>query len=406
MNRILTFIIVLTFSSCKAQKDFNSTIAFTSDLEKFESISGLKESLKGVEIVALGENTHGLGEVFKAKTDLVKFLHQELGFNLVLFESGFGDGALAMEKFDSLTSIEYTRSFTSNFYYQSEEIKALIEYAKTENKELAIQGFDCQPKQEYLIKRMVEIIQPIDSVFAKSAKFEMNSFNKLYQFEYENDSINFYKQRDKFINFLSEYDKALNENEPLLLSLGTSKNELLTIKKSNQIFKDTYSNIKFGDLMGWPNSANIRDKSLFETVKWFKEENPEIKIIIWAQNSHIENKSKPNFNVNWMGHSLKNTYGNKYYSIGAFVYSGVNLDYNGTFDFEHNNADYLAYHLNKFGKEKFVLDLRNYNKNDFIKQKLLGMESNKAIAEFVAKDRFDGLLFIKYSNIPKLIKSK
>lgn len=404
MKRILTFIIVLTFCSCKAQTDFNSTIEFTSDLEKFENISGLKQSLKGVEIIALGENTHGLGEVFKVKTELVKFLHQELGFNLVLFESGFGDGALAMEKFDSLTSIEYTRSFTSNFYYQSEEIKSLIDYAKTRNKKLAIQGFDCQPKQDYLIKRMTEIIHPFDSIFAKSVGIEMNGFNKLYQFEYEKDSLNFYKKRDEFINFLSEYDKKLSENESTFVKLGTSKNELASLRKSNQIFKDTYSNLKIGDLMGWPNSYNIRDKSLFETIKWFKEKNPEVKIIIWAQNSHIENKAKPNNNVNWMGHSLKNTYGNKYYSIGAFVYSGKNLNYNGTFDFEHNNVEYLAYQLNQFGKEKYVLDLRHYNKNDFIKQKLLGMESNKAVAEFIVKDRFDGLLFIKYSDIPKLIK--
>lgn len=107
-----------------------------------------------------------------------------------------------------------------------------------------------------------------------------------------------------------------------------------------------------------------------------------------------------------MGHSLKNSYGNKYYSIGAIVYSGKNLNYNGTLDFEHNKPGYLAYHLNRFNKEEFVIDLRNYRKNDFIRQKLLGMESNGNTAEFVAKDRFDGLLFIKYSDTPKLIKKK
>jgi erythromycin esterase-like protein len=107
-----------------------------------------------------------------------------------------------------------------------------------------------------------------------------------------------------------------------------------------------------------------------------------------------------------MGHSLKGTYGDKYYSIGAIVYSGINLNYNGTFDFEHNTTDYLAYHLNQFKKDEFVLDLRNYNKKDFTSKELLGMESNGNTAGFVAKDRFDGLLFIKYSNIPKLIKKE
>ena len=406
MNKILTLIIIITLGSCKAQTNFNSTIQFTPDLEKFENLSELKKTLKDVEIIALGENTHGLGEVFKAKTELVKFLHQELDFNLVLFESGFGDGALAMDNFDSLSPNEYTQSFTSFFYYRSEEIRDLVEYAKTRNKKLAIQGFDCQPKQEYLIKRMTEIIQPIDSVFAKSVEFEFNGFNKLYQYEYDKDSINFYDQRDKFFEFVSKYDKILSEKEQILLNFGTSKNEINTIKKSNEIFKNTYSNIKFGDLMGWPNSANIRDKSLFETVKWFKEKNPNSKIIVWAQNSHIENNAMPNYTVNWMGHSLKNLYADKYYSIGTFVYSGKSLTYNGAFDFEHKDSTFLASHLNKFEKNEFVLDLRNYTKIDFTNQILLGIDTNGHTSEFVVKDRFDGLLFIKQSDIPKLIKKQ
>ena len=147
MNKILTFIIILIFCSCNAQTKFSSTIEFTSDLEKFENLSGLKESLKDVEIIAIGENTHGLGEIFSAKTELVKFLHRELGFDLILFESGFGDGALAWEKIDSLSTKEYTGIFSSNFYYNSEEIENLVSYVKLQNGKLRIQGFDCQPQQ-------------------------------------------------------------------------------------------------------------------------------------------------------------------------------------------------------------------------------------------------------------------
>lgn len=406
MNRILTFIIVLTFCFCKAQTDFNSAIEFTSDLENFENISGLKESLKGVELIALGENTHGLGEVFAAKTELVKFLHQELGFDLVLFESGYGDAALAWERLDSLSTREFTSNFSSNFYYNSEEIENLVNYVKSQNGGLIIQGFDCQPQQNYLIKRMTEIAQPIDSILAKSVPLEMKSFNNLYQFENDKDTLAFNKQRDRFIAFLNNYSAFLNKNTNELLKSGTTKNEISALKKSNDIFINTYSKINIGELMSWPLSANIRDKSLFEIVKLFKEENPRSKIIIWAQNSHIENKTKPNYNVNWMGHRLKSTYGDKYYSIGAIVYSGINLNYNGTFDFEHKDKNYLAYHFNQFQKEKFVLDLREYDKDDFTSQLLLEMENNGNTAEFIAKERFDGLLFIKHSDIPRLIKKE
>lgn len=406
MNKILTLIIILTFGSCRAQTDFNSTIQFTSDLEKFGNLSKLKETLKDVEIIALGENTHGLGEVFKAKTDLVKFLHQELGFNLVLFESGFGDGSLAWEQLDSLSTKEFTNSFSSNFYYNSEEIMELVGYVKSQKKTITLQGFDCQPQQNYLVKRMTEIAQPLDTVFAKSVQLEMSSFNNLYQFENDKDTLAFNKQRDSFIDFLTVYDAFLDKNEQKLLESGTTKNEIDALKKTNEIFNSTYSKIEIGSMMSWPASANIRDKSMFEIIKWFKEKNPESKIIIWAQNSHIENKTKPNYNVNWMGHILKKTYGDKYYSIGTIVYSGKNLNYNGTFDFEHSDKNYLAYHLNKFQKDRFVLDLRKHDKEDFTTQLLLGMESNGNIAEFVARDRFDGLLFIKYSNIPNLLQKE
>ncbi|HPE77726.1 MAG TPA: erythromycin esterase family protein [Draconibacterium sp.] len=406
MRKILIFITVLTFCSCNAQTDFNSTIEFTSDLEKFENLSGLQESLNGVEIIALGENTHGLGEVFAAKTELVKFLYQELGFDLVLFESGYGDAALAWEQLDSLSIKEFTSVFSSNFYYKSEEIEDLVSYVKSQNGRLKIQGFDCQPQQNYLIKRMTEIARPLDSIFAKSVLMEMRSFNKLYQYENDKDTVSFNKQRDRFIGFLHNYNAFLDTNINELLKSGTTKNEISALKKSNEIFLNAYSEIRIGEMMGWPVLANIRDKALFETVKWFKEENPESKIIIWAQNSHIENSKKPNDNVNWMGHSLKNIFGNKYYSIGTIIYSGKNLNFNGTFDFEHKDNGYLAYHLNQFQKEKYVLDLRKHNQNDFTGEPLLGMENNGSTAEFIAKDRFDGLLFIKFSNIPKLIKNE
>ena len=403
MKKIITVFLFLTLTSCKAQTAFHSTIEFTSDLESFRTLSELKKSLRDVEIIALGENTHGLGEVFKAKTELVKFLHQEMGFNLVLFESGFGDGALAWEQLDSLSSTEFTSYFSSNFYYNSEEIRELVEYVKSQKKNLKLQGFDSQPQQNYLIKRMTEIAQPLDSVLAKSVMLEMRNFNNLYQFENAKDTLAFNKQRDVFKAFLTDYDAFLDQNEQELYTSGTTKDEIEAIKKSNEIFIKTYSNIEIGSMMGWPASDNLRDNSMFETIKWFKEKNPESKIIIWAQNSHIENKTKPNYNVNWMGHSLKETYGNKYYSIGAFVYSGKNLSYNGTFDFEHNDKKYLAYHLNQFNKDRFVLDLSNYDKVDFTSQLLLGMENNGNTAESIVKERFDGLLFIKYSDSPKLI---
>lgn len=180
---------------------------------------------------------------------MVKFLHQELGFNLVLFESGFGDAALAWEKIDSISTKEFTKSFTSNFYYHSEEIEALVGYVKSQKENhLIIQGFDCQPQQDYLAKRMAELIQAVDTSMAKSVQFELRSFNKLYQFENDKDTIGFNNQRDRFISFITEYDATILNNKAKLLTLGHSEKEISAIKKSIEIFRDTYTQLQFGDM--------------------------------------------------------------------------------------------------------------------------------------------------------------
>lgn len=36
----------------------------------------------------LGEMTHGDGATFKLKTEIVKYLHEELGFNVLILEDG------------------------------------------------------------------------------------------------------------------------------------------------------------------------------------------------------------------------------------------------------------------------------------------------------------------------------
>jgi erythromycin esterase len=57
--------------------------------EDYADLAPLRQSLQQVTIIGLGEPIHHDGSAFKAKTRLVKFLHQELGFSVLAFESGF-----------------------------------------------------------------------------------------------------------------------------------------------------------------------------------------------------------------------------------------------------------------------------------------------------------------------------
>ena len=59
--------------------------------QNFADLAALKNRLGGTRIVLLGEASHGDGATFLAKTRLLEFLHREMGFDVLVFESGFYD---------------------------------------------------------------------------------------------------------------------------------------------------------------------------------------------------------------------------------------------------------------------------------------------------------------------------
>jgi len=85
---------------CDAQsnKIDEGTIQIHSDNDgRFSNLATLNENFKGVRVVTLGEQTHFDGATFDAKIQLVKYLHEKLGFNILAFESGYFDCSKAAE---------------------------------------------------------------------------------------------------------------------------------------------------------------------------------------------------------------------------------------------------------------------------------------------------------------------
>jgi erythromycin esterase len=112
----------------------------------FSDLQFLKPLIGQKRVVQLGESAHGTAEFSSVKTRLIKFLHQEMGFEVVAFESGLFDCFRANERMDFRSAAQAMRACTAGVW-NTTEVLALFEHIKSSRstpRPLFLAGFDIQ----------------------------------------------------------------------------------------------------------------------------------------------------------------------------------------------------------------------------------------------------------------------
>jgi erythromycin esterase len=116
--------------------------------DDFADLTPLGDKLAKAQVVALGEQTHGGSEESRYKLRLLRYLHEKLGFDVLLLESGFYDmGRLsqAMSRGQSLDALAPGNVFY--MYANSAEGRELLRYVDQQRRTrnpLALAGIDSQ----------------------------------------------------------------------------------------------------------------------------------------------------------------------------------------------------------------------------------------------------------------------
>ena len=109
----------------------------------FRDLEPLRKSLRGVRVVLLGETDHGDGTTFLAKTRMIRFLHERMGFDVLVFESSLYECAKVHER---LAAGEPVRQALPRCVFpiwtKSREFQPLIDYLDKHPMEIA--GVDNQ----------------------------------------------------------------------------------------------------------------------------------------------------------------------------------------------------------------------------------------------------------------------
>jgi erythromycin esterase len=344
-------------------------------------------------IVLLGEFNHGSKEIFITRNDLIKSLHEKLGYNVVLFEAGIGEVAVINFQSDERSPKEMTYGFFG--IWRTGEFVDLMKYIK-EN-DISIAGYDVQRSGNSF------------DVFLKeeSEKLDIDSMH------YANLEERFSQEKSKLENRKTEYDsvepstlKLIKDYENIynLLHDVRSKvknKKLLLVQKtiSNRIKFLTYM-LEFVKNKDWNKRWAERDVAMAANIDWlisnfYRDE----KIIVVGHNFHI---SKFNENEDVMGEFLKTKYGNEMYSLGVFAgagsYAGNSGEVKKMSEIDVEKLDIRRVINSLSGKVNF-LNIPNRPEEEFnwLFKKIVLNDSFIDLSnsnEIILSKHFDGLLLI------------
>ncbi len=312
--------------------------------ESFEDLAFLEPLLADKRIVQLGENTHGVREYNLVKDRLVRYLHQELGFTVLAFESALyqcfdaNETAAGAPAQTTLLNCTYGPWHTTG-------VLPLFEYLKQSqdaDRPLQLAGFDVQPIGPNKAGRprfLAEAVEGLDVKYARDIFVQDSTFLAVYA-SGSSERRAFFRsaagQRmsqayDRFSAFLRQAVESR--------VLQISPQERARMRVAAQTASSMAWYIRQQSAPSMLGYVEYRDQGMAENLRFLAEElYPGQKIIVWGHNFHLrhnnldipaDTSAYPGVAAQTMGTWTRDWYGEALYTIGLYAYEGMSADNSG-----------------------------------------------------------------------------
>lgn len=349
--------------------------------EDFTDLAPLKDAIGTSRVVMLGEQSHGDGTVFLAKSRLVKFLHQEMGFEVLAFESGLFDCVYVEDAFERGESPDsaHQNGIFGIWALSNEAMPALLYSTSTRgtDRPLRIAGFDSQFTSAHCRDGFMPLIEDFFSRGATAdllppLESEMLAVRNVLEWVSSNGSRSppFPPLPDGSLDSIFDIVARIERERDAYASVHGLKRvgfvcrvleNLVAYARQFQTMRD--KNME---------SINIRDRAMGESLLHLAlTEYPDKKIIVWAATFHLlrnaellrpamgsaTNLARPG--IYPMGDWVWSALGDQVYSVMFTASRGrAGICWNPAFEIGEPLDGSIEQALDAVGPEYLFLDLR------------------------------------------------
>lgn len=310
--------------------------------DDFDDLDFLKPLLEGKRVVQLGENAHGIREYNLAKARIVKFLHQELGFGVLAFESALYQcydadlDAAAATALSTLTGCAYG-------VWHTEEVLPLFEYMRAtrqSDRPLRLAGIDVQPIGRNKAGRprfLSRVVAHVDAAYGADVLALDSTFLSVYALG-GRERRSYFRSEDGQ-RMEEAYDRLavfIAANEAVILA---GANDVNAVGVARRTARSMASYIRQQSAPGTQEYVEHRDEGMAENLTFLLGELfADQKVMVWGHNFHLrhdnisippDSSMFPDVAARTMGSWIRERFGDQVYTVGMYAYEGQAADNSG-----------------------------------------------------------------------------
>lgn len=297
----------------------------------------LRQRLRGVRIVQLGESGHGMAEASRIKTRLIRFLHEEMGFGVLAFESSLYQCHDAdVRAADASARVTLLRCVFG--VWHTEEVLPLFEHIRSSRRAgrpLRLAGIDIQPigpNKEHRPAFLARVAAALDSSSGTRIAVLDSTFLAAYALGGSERRARLREFEDELVGGYAAFADALEPDlERVAAEVGRA-DALVAVQTARSMAAYVRQQTS-PDMRTW---AETRDRGMAENVEFLAERLfPGEKVIVWAANYHVRHANEaipptqeifPGLPARAMGGWLRERYGGELFTVGVYAYRGEAVD--------------------------------------------------------------------------------